>query len=384
MIRTDPSSDAARTRARRGAILIAAAILLSAAISVSELIVRAAIEGPRITALAHSAEGVGPGSEVWVAGKAVGRVLSVSFRPPEATRNDGSWENHVVIEAVIDRIAEPVLRADATADLRPSDLRGARRPRRESGDGVRAALELRGHATRVSSADRTGDGHGAGGHAASGGARARTRRFRGAGRARFGPWVRSRASARIGAPSPTCEAMSRRLRELLQRDLARCLARPARHGHARRPGRAARTATRFAAWADAPELASAGHGVERTAAALNVAISRLEAMTERLGRGEGTAGRALVDRAKSGASSRLSASRPRSWPKTSGTTRHAGFAYGSSSVVSQKSASHRECRGAGSRKALRRVIAALLLGGATPRRRMQRRSNGRRISATLH
>ena len=63
--------------------------------------------------------------------------------------------------------------------------------------------------------------------------------------------------------------------------------------------------------------------------------------------------------------------------------------YGSSresgtSVVLQKFASHRECRGAGSCKARRRGIATLFRGGGTPQGRMFRCSNGRDTSVTPH
>ncbi|WP_419860785.1 MlaD family protein [Candidatus Palauibacter sp.] len=293
MIRTDLTSDAARTRARRGLILIACAIVLSAAISVIELIVRATLEGPRITALAHSAEGLGPGSAVWVAGRAVGRVLSVSFKPPEESDRDGPFESHVIIDAVIDRVADPILRADATADVRPSDLvapvvlsvnpgSGSAPPwnyadtLRASGppidpETVMALSDSLLQAVRTLEVDAT-----------------EARDVLGSDR---GSLARFREDpGTLAGLQGSIES----LEELLQQDLRRSslvgLATDTLVSAAAR-----RVQGRLATWEAAPQMASAVQNLETTLEALDAVMSRLSAITERLDRGEGTAGRALMD-----------------------------------------------------------------------------------------
>lgn len=293
MIRTDLPSHVSRIRARRGLILIAFAIVLSATVSVIELIVRATLEGPRITALAHSAEGLGPGSAVWVAGRSVGRVLSISFQPPEASDSGGPFESHVVIDAVIDRVAEPILRADATADVRPSDLVApvvlsvnpgtGSAPAWNYADTLRAsgppiepetvmaltdsllqavrALEVDASEAR----DMLGSDQGS--------------------LARFREDPGTLAGLQSSLES---------LEELLRRDLPRSsLVRLAADTLVSATAR--RVQERFAAWEAAPQLASAGRNVETTLEALDTVMSRLSAIAERLERGEGTAGRVLVD-----------------------------------------------------------------------------------------
>ena len=293
MIRTDLTSDAARTRARRGLILIACAIVLSAAISVIELIVRATLEGPRITALAHSAEGLGPGSAVWVAGRAVGRVLSVSFQPPEESDRDGPFESHVIIDAVIDRVAEPILRADATADVRPSDLvapvvlsvnpgSGSAPPwnyadtLRASGppidpETVMALSDSLLQAVRTLEVDATEARDVLGSDQGS------LARFR-------------EDPGTLAGLQGSLES----LEALLQRDLRRSslvgLATDTLVSAAAR-----RVQGRLATWEAAPQMASAVQNLETTVEALDAVMSRLSAITARLDRGEGTAGRALMD-----------------------------------------------------------------------------------------
>ena len=122
MSNIDPEHRPSPARIRAGFALLALAVLLAVAVFSSDAIVRAGLEGSRITVLAHSASGLGPGSAVWVAGRPVGRVLSVSFRPLADVAADARTHAHLVIEAVLDRVAEPVLRADATAEVRPSEL----------------------------------------------------------------------------------------------------------------------------------------------------------------------------------------------------------------------------------------------------------------------
>lgn len=78
---------------------------------------RATEEGPRVAIVAEAAPGLQPGSAVWVAGRPVGRVLSVRLRPPEVDRG-----GRVIVRAVLHRSAEDVVREDATATIRASDL----------------------------------------------------------------------------------------------------------------------------------------------------------------------------------------------------------------------------------------------------------------------
>lgn len=293
MIQTDLPSDASRIRARRGLILIALAIILSATISVIEVIVRATLEGPRITALAHSAEGLGPGSAVWVAGRSVGRVLSVSFHPPEANHDDGSFESHVVIDAVIDRVAESILRADATADVRPSDLVApvvlsvnpgtGSAPAWNYSDTLRASGPPLEPETVMALADsllqavRALEVDASEARDALGSDQGSLARFR----EDPGTLAGLRGSLEL-------------LEELLQRDLRRSsLVRLATDTLVSAAAR--RVQERFAAWGASPPLASGSHNAETTLEALDAAMSRLSAIAERLDRGEGTAGRALVD-----------------------------------------------------------------------------------------
>lgn len=105
-----------RRNARIGLGLMTAVAVLAIAIFMLDTAVRALSEGPRVTVLATAAPGLGPGSAVWVAGRPVGRVLSVGFRPP------ASGPDNVVIRAVLQRGTEPILRADATAEIRAAAL----------------------------------------------------------------------------------------------------------------------------------------------------------------------------------------------------------------------------------------------------------------------
>ena len=293
MIRTDLTSDAVRTRARRGLILIACALVLSTAISVIELIVRATLEGPRITALAHSAEGLGPGSAVWVAGRSVGRVLSVSFQSPEESDRGGPFESHVIIDAVIDRVAEPILRADATADVRPSDLvapvvlsvnpgSGSAPPwnyadtLRASGppidpETVRALSDSLLQAVRTLEVDAS-----------------EARDVLGSDQGSLARFCEDPGT--LAGLQGSLESLA----ELLQRDLKRSslvgLATDTLVSTAAR-----RVQGRLATWEAAPQMASAVQNLETTLEALDAVMSRLSAITERLDRGEGTAGRALMD-----------------------------------------------------------------------------------------
>ncbi|MCG8469908.1 MAG: MlaD family protein [Gemmatimonadetes bacterium] len=102
--------------ARRGLAIIAALAVLALGVFFLDTAVRATAEGERITVEASSAPGLRPGSPVWVAGRAVGRVLSIELAEP------GSETAPILIRAVLDREAEPILRADAHADVGTIDL----------------------------------------------------------------------------------------------------------------------------------------------------------------------------------------------------------------------------------------------------------------------
>jgi len=112
-----PTLDAGdRRRARIGFLLIAIVVAVSVVAFFIDSLERATVEGPRITVTTTSAPGVEPGTGVWVAGRPVGRVLSVEFRPPR----DG--EDRIVIEAVLERGVDDVLRADATVTIQAGAL----------------------------------------------------------------------------------------------------------------------------------------------------------------------------------------------------------------------------------------------------------------------
>ena len=75
------------------------------------------MEGPEIVVLAAEARGLVPGSDVWVAGRASGRVRDVVFADPA-----GPAENRVVIHAILHRTAVPFLRADTRASISSASL----------------------------------------------------------------------------------------------------------------------------------------------------------------------------------------------------------------------------------------------------------------------
>lgn len=106
-----------RRRAGLGFAWIALVSTTSLAVFFLDDLLRATQEGPRITIAAAAAPGLGPGSAVWVAGRPVGRVLEVVFRPPGAISHD-----NVIVRAVLQRAVGDVIRADASASIRPSDL----------------------------------------------------------------------------------------------------------------------------------------------------------------------------------------------------------------------------------------------------------------------
>lgn len=115
MARSEPKRS--RGRAGVGVAWIAVIATVSLGVFFLDDLLRATQEGPRITIAAAAAPGLEPGSTVWVAGRPVGRVLEVLFRPPETTDGD-----NVLINAVLQRTVADVIRADASVTLQPADL----------------------------------------------------------------------------------------------------------------------------------------------------------------------------------------------------------------------------------------------------------------------
>jgi hypothetical protein len=100
-----------------GLLWIVGIAILIVAVFFFDTFLRATEEGPRLTVVATAAPGVVPGSTVWVAGRPVGRVLSVRFRPPDPQSRD-----NIIIETVLQRSIDDIIRADATVSIHPSDL----------------------------------------------------------------------------------------------------------------------------------------------------------------------------------------------------------------------------------------------------------------------
>jgi hypothetical protein len=114
MPRTYDASDL--RRARVGVLLLSLIVAGTIAIFFLDALLRATSEGPIITITSESAPGVQPGTDVWVAGRSVGRVTSVQFREPADGRD------RIVIRAVLVRGVEDYLRADAVVSLQPGAL----------------------------------------------------------------------------------------------------------------------------------------------------------------------------------------------------------------------------------------------------------------------
>ena len=102
---------------RAGLLLAVGITAASTTIFFTDQIRRSIQEGPILTVSTPAAPGLHAGSDVWVAGRLVGRVISVSFQPPAIGR-----AGNVVIRAVLHRSAGEYVRRDATATIRPSDL----------------------------------------------------------------------------------------------------------------------------------------------------------------------------------------------------------------------------------------------------------------------
>jgi hypothetical protein len=97
-------------------VLIGLVALLAVGIFVSDVLERLLVEGPQLTVIAPRASGLEPGSEVWVAGSQMGRILEVGFLDPEA------GDERLLIRSVLRRDIGRVLREDATAIVRRSSL----------------------------------------------------------------------------------------------------------------------------------------------------------------------------------------------------------------------------------------------------------------------
>ncbi|WP_420636360.1 MlaD family protein [Candidatus Palauibacter sp.] len=292
MVDIDSRSRLARGRARTGFLLIAGGALLAGAVFSSDLIVRWSLEGSRITVLAHSAAGLSPGSTVWVAGRPVGRVSSISFRPLDASPREPT-QAHVVVEAVIARVAEPILREDATAEVRTSDPLAAAIVAIDPGSGsappwnfsdtLRAAGPPLDPEAVLARADTL----------------AMAVRSLEALAAEAGKAITSgRGSlARLREEPETLEGLRREfgtLRELLEGDLSRSSL--ARFVTDTLVGAAAdRVAERFAALDASPERRASRRSMETATAAVEAMGTRLASLAQRIERGEGTVGRALMD-----------------------------------------------------------------------------------------
>lgn len=103
-------------KARTGVALTVGLAALCVLIFFADAIVQATVEGPRIILTAERAPGISRGTTVWVAGRPVGRVLSIDFLPPE----DGV--DRIVLGAVLERGVAEILRSDARAIFRPGGL----------------------------------------------------------------------------------------------------------------------------------------------------------------------------------------------------------------------------------------------------------------------
>jgi len=100
-----------------GVLILVVLLLISLLTFFGDAVRRATAEGPRLTVLTPEVGGLERGSPVWLAGKPVGRVLSLSFLEP-----GGRAGERVSIETVLLREAMPYLRADARVTVGASGL----------------------------------------------------------------------------------------------------------------------------------------------------------------------------------------------------------------------------------------------------------------------
>ncbi|MFV1985706.1 MAG: MlaD family protein [Gemmatimonadota bacterium] len=274
-------------RARIGALLITLVTAVSLAVFFVDELVRASREGPMITVTTRFAPGVQPGTDVWVAGRSVGRVVSVEFREP----TDG--RDRVMIRAVLERGVETFVRADAAVTIQPGALLApvvlfihpgsADQPPRdfdlplraedqalspeallEMGETLRASGDrLRGEARRVATAIQRGGGT--------------------LGALRDDPDVLREAGERLSE-----------VRRLVSEHYETgTIGRFARDTIVE--ARLARIRYRLTVLDTLRTRTHAAESMRQTAAALTTFHDRLTALAERLDAGEGTAGRALQD-----------------------------------------------------------------------------------------
>ncbi|MFQ5747798.1 MAG: MlaD family protein [Gemmatimonadota bacterium] len=115
-MRALPVSPGWRARARGVAYLGAIGVVCTLVFFMDE-IRRSIIEGPEIAVTAREAEGLVPGSEVWIAGTRAGRVLSIRFADPA-----GPESRRVLVRAVLHHGPAERLRADARPRIVPASL----------------------------------------------------------------------------------------------------------------------------------------------------------------------------------------------------------------------------------------------------------------------
>lgn len=280
--------DERRRRTRIGLALMAGIVVVSVVVFFLDAIERATSEGPRVRVLAAAAPGLEPGSTVWVAGRPVGRVLSVGFRPP------GEVEGGVfIIEAVLERGIDPILRADASARIQSSGLLEPEiiaidpgttsAPRWNFADTLRTPTDYLTEEDLRAMADTLLEMRA--GIAAD--VRALRERIRRGG----GTLAALEANPEV---LETAGERAERLRRLVEEELPEgTLARLARDTLI--ASRVGRIRGRLARFDSLTERRDAMHGLEASTRALDALRLRMTRISERLEAGEGTAGRALVD-----------------------------------------------------------------------------------------
>lgn len=112
----DRAAAASWRQLRLGAAILVLLGVAAAAVFFVDSLERELSEGPQLYVEAASAGGVEVGSDVWIAGIRAGRVEAVRLERP------GSGHGPVLIQAVLERGAARLLRADASASLRASAL----------------------------------------------------------------------------------------------------------------------------------------------------------------------------------------------------------------------------------------------------------------------